>query len=596
MRRLCLPLLVTTLAYPQLIPAGRPVPRTAKPPAVFLNGYQAACAPSRFSDTFAAADQVLQRNGQVSLFFDNCAGSVRLSLEELGQQFGAFLRDLRYEDGQAVPQVDVVAHSMGGLIVRSYLAGKQTQEGAFAPPAETHIRKIVFLATPHFGSALAALTSDRHADALRLGSLFVFDLATWNQGSDDLRGVDAIAVLGNAGTGVTGNAANFDDSTTALTSGSLGFAWEGRTRILPYCHTTGGLITLLRLCPPDAKGIAQLDSDTHDSARIIVSFLNGTEGWRSIGQVPEQNTFLSANAGLLVRWRSNADQPLAIESATAAAATGAPLALTVQGQQAAYRELVPAESLQIEVRAASQSATQIYRAAAGAARTVTVKAGPVVGRVLPAASVVFPLTLAPGMFVAIYGAQLATATTVAPGLSFPTRLGDTEVFIGGTAIPLHFVSAGQINAVLPEGIAGLVKLRVRNPLGEQTVNVVIEAAVPAIFTENRSGSGLASALNAVSGALVTPEAPLQSGDYAAIYLTGLGNTVRRDGLDWAVAQPSVTVGGRECTVTYAGRAPGYVGMDQINCQLPAGLETNRDTPLVVTSAGRTSNTVTLPVR
>ena len=46
---------------------------------------------------------------------------------------------------------------MGGLIVRSYLSGKQTQEGVFTPPADTKVRKIVFLGTPHFGTPATSL-------------------------------------------------------------------------------------------------------------------------------------------------------------------------------------------------------------------------------------------------------------------------------------------------------------------------------------------------------------------------------------------------------------------------------------------------------
>jgi hypothetical protein len=71
---------------------------------------------------------------------------------------------------------------MGGLIVRSYLAGK-VLEGGFAPPAETRIRKLVFLGTPHFGSAVAALgTPNPQLQQLQPGSAFLADLATWNQG------------------------------------------------------------------------------------------------------------------------------------------------------------------------------------------------------------------------------------------------------------------------------------------------------------------------------------------------------------------------------------------------------------------------------
>src|SRR5580658_11323979 len=112
-------------------------------------------------------------------------------------------------------------------------------------------------------------------DEMASGSSFLCGLDTWNQGTDDLRGVDAVAAAGNAGSGGTGNPAGFDDGVVPLTSASLRFYLPGRTRVIPYCHIDGGgIISLFSLCPGNAKGIADIDSAMHDSAQIIVSFLN----------------------------------------------------------------------------------------------------------------------------------------------------------------------------------------------------------------------------------------------------------------------------------------------------------------------------------
>ncbi len=82
--------------------------------------------------------------------FDNCAasGQKNLPIETLGMLFGQFLASI------PGPEVDVVAHSMGGLIVRAYMAGLQTSTIS-TPPQNTKIRKIVFIATPHFGAVAA---------------------------------------------------------------------------------------------------------------------------------------------------------------------------------------------------------------------------------------------------------------------------------------------------------------------------------------------------------------------------------------------------------------------------------------------------------
>ena len=128
---------------------------------------------------------------------------------------------------------------------------------------------------------------------------------------------------------------------------------------------------------------------------------------------------------------------------------------------------------------------------------------------------------------------------------------------------------------------------VKSAAGEHTVNVLVEPAVPTVF---------GTALNALSSALITVESPLRPGDYVSLFATGLGATIRRDGVDWAAIAPQVTVGGKLCELLYAGRAPGYVGLDQINCRLASDLTANNATPVVVRSGNRVSNTVNLPVR
>ncbi len=126
--RLCILLFLPGLLGAQLVPSGSPVPKGANPPVVFINGYQLSCPSGGFSDTFGSADKVLAASQIASVFFDNCAvtssTSSRPTIEALGAAFGTFLGTLRYTDGAPVTQVDVVAHSMGGLILRSYLAGK----------------------------------------------------------------------------------------------------------------------------------------------------------------------------------------------------------------------------------------------------------------------------------------------------------------------------------------------------------------------------------------------------------------------------------------------------------------------------------------
>jgi uncharacterized protein (TIGR03437 family) len=581
----------------QLIPVGSPIPKTAKPPVVFLNGYETSCSTTQFADTFAKFDQFLQATGRTSVFFDNCTIAGKPPIEELGNQFAKFLTALKYTDGTAVTQVDIVAHSMGGLIVRSYLAGMQTS-GTFTPPANPAIRNAVFMATPHFGTDLAAVFGiDVQTQELATGSAFVFSLATWNQGTDDLRGINALSMAGNSGVAMLGNAPE-GDGVSNLTSASIGFALPARTRVLPYCHISynalvgiAGFLASL-VCPPGSPGIALGNSATDPNVTMALSFLNDTPDWQNIGQSAAQNAVLSTQAGVILRAKSDLDQFVTIQDAAA----GTTNLKVPPANISAYNEFVPAGNQNIVVDATGGQLKQTANLGAGYGNALTVKTGPQIARVLPAAAVVSPLNVAPGTYIAIYGSALTPATVQAGITPLPTMLGGTQVLVNGTPIPLEIVSPTQINGIFPLTASGLVTVTVTGASGSHTVNVLVAPAVPALFTQNASGSGPASALNAVTGALVTTLAPLHGGDYVALYLTGLGAKTTSGGFQVANIQPTVTVAGQPCTVQFAGAAPVYAGLDQVNCQIPLGLGANAAAAVIVTSGGRPSNTATLALQ
>ena len=563
-------------AQAQLIPAGSPVPHTTLPPVVFINGYQFEGCPTTFAGTFGIADQVLQANGEVSLFFNTCSLPGSATIEDLGAAFATFLASLQYTDGTPVSQVDVVAHSMGGLVLRCYLSGKQDASGVFQPPASTNVRKAVFLATPNFGTPIASLLPvGTQVVEMASGSGFLFALDTWNDTTDDLRGVDAVAAAGNAGSGGLGYRVGFDDGVVPLTSASLQFYLPGRTRVVPYCHIDGGgIITAFGLCPSGAQGIADIDSASHDSAQIIVSFLNGTDAWQSVGTAAENDPFLSIDGGLIVAAHTADDATVTIDSSETTQSM-----LSVSSDGLAFSDLVTAGNTVLQVFTGAAYDSDTLNLPAGGTEPFLVKPGPLIARVFPAAAANFPLELAPRMIIAIYGTDLASST----------------VSIGNSPLSLDYVSATQINAVLPDNASGLTTLTVHNTAGQNTVNLYVGTAAPAIFTQDSSGTGAASALKASDQSLVTAANPLHAGDAVELYATGLGLTTSSNGLDVAVQQPTVTVAGVACPVSFAGAAPGFDGLDQINCTIPSGLAASSSAPVVITSGNRSSNTATLAI-
>lgn len=593
-------LLICDVSQAQLIPAGQPVPKTSAPPVVFLNGYQFGCTGDHsFAGTFDVADQVLQSNGLVSLFFDNCTVSGSPDIEALGAAFGQFLSGLKYTDGTPVTLVDVVAHSMGGLIVRSYLAGKQSGSPAtFQPAANPGIRKFVMLASPNFGTGVAnKFGNDNQTAELEIGSQFLFDLNTWNNGTDDLRGVDVVAVAGDGGTGSESTIPGFDDGAVTLTSASVAFARTGRTRVVPYCHTTFALLVTANYCASTTPDIAYITGASHDSAQIILSFLAGTTAWQSVGTAIESDPVGSTLGGINIEAQdlNGVEQP--ITSASLQVSTGS-LNLKITNGNIAWTEgATPNASLPATIQ--FLGATQLTPAITLPASTVlpyVAKPGPVIARVLPAAAAAFPFNVAPGQFVAIYGSNLANATTQATSSSYPTQLADAQVLVNGVAVPLQYVSASQINAVLSTtSTSGMIQVMVKNSGGSAVTNVLLNAAVPEIFSLDFTGSGAAAAINGVTGVVVSATNPLHAGDYLTLFLTGLGSTTTQNGLQYAQTQPSITIGSQTCNVTFAGRAPTIPGVDQINCTVPSGVSGSA-LPVVVTSAGRASNTVTLAVQ
>jgi uncharacterized protein (TIGR03437 family) len=291
---------------------------STRPPVVlvngWMNGFTGGCPLSTISTTFGNLAAYLVQDGvPVVYLFDNCAvDQGNDTIETLGNDLGAFLNTIKYDSGAQVPQIDLVAHSMGGLMARAYLAGIQPNQ-TFQPPSPTLVRKLVLIATPNFGSFAAgnyvySIAAGSQSAELVPGSALLWNLATWNQYYDDLRGVSALAIIGNAGnympnlsSGLTNT--NASDGLVSLTSASLGFAVPRQsfpTRVVPYCHIDPIAFTNANLgtfaC--NAAGIANVTDTSHLTGRIVRSFLAGTTAWSSIGTVSTSDPYLAKFGGM----------------------------------------------------------------------------------------------------------------------------------------------------------------------------------------------------------------------------------------------------------------------------------------------------------
>jgi uncharacterized protein (TIGR03437 family) len=211
---------------------------------------------------------------------------------------------------------------------------------------------------------------------------------------------------------------------------------------------------------------------------------------------------------------------------------------------------------------------------------------------------------APGAIVSLFGASLSAGTSQFSTLPLPAALGDTAVTFNGIAAPLYFASPQQVNAQVPfEVAAGNVIAEVTSNAGIALTQFTAGAAGPGIFTLNGQGTEDAAALDAVTFAPVTSSQPIAAGSYLAIYCTGLGAVSPAATTGAAPPSPPpqtvvkavVVIDGQPATVSWAGLAPGFVGLYQVNVQVPATLSAgSHQLQLVV--GGAASNTVTFAVR
>jgi uncharacterized protein (TIGR03437 family) len=186
--------------------------------------------------------------------------------------------------------------------------------------------------------------------------------------------------------------------------------------------------------------------------------------------------------------------------------------------------------------------------------------------------------IAPGTLISIYGSNLAGANASAQQIPLDTTLGGTSVSINGTAIPLLFVSPGQINAQVPYEVnPGTAKLVVQAGSAKSAeVSFPVAATGPGVFTIPQGNHVVAQNLPDYS--LNSATAPASPGQYCTLYVTGQGAVkpplatgagAPDSPLSLPVANVQVKIGGQPAEIQFAGLAPGFVGLLQVNVKIPS---------------------------
>jgi uncharacterized protein (TIGR03437 family) len=223
--------------------------------------------------------------------------------------------------------------------------------------------------------------------------------------------------------------------------------------------------------------------------------------------------------------------------------------------------------------------------------------------------------VAPGSVVAIFGNFNGVTLTSADTVPLSTNLGNVTVSFNGVLAPLYFTSSGQTNAQVPfEALpAGQTTATVNVVLTvngtpsapEQTTIVSVR---PGVYTIPPNGQSNAififvdpsdkvvkiAAPTSASASIGYPTAPVPRGTAGFFYATGLGGLIptvadgsgtcpAATGLCQAVT-PTVMVGGITAAVAFAGQAPGFPGINQVNITIPQNAPTGNAVPLQIQTA------------
>jgi uncharacterized protein (TIGR03437 family) len=219
----------------------------------------------------------------------------------------------------------------------------------------------------------------------------------------------------------------------------------------------------------------------------------------------------------------------------------------------------------------------------------------------------FDLTqkVAPGAIVSLFGVDLAPETASPETTPLPTTAATTKVLINGIEAPLFFVSFQQVNLQVPyevgEGLATVQVMR-----GDQSGNQISAPVVsrsPGIFRWGIEEYGIVTNYTQASNydpnqltcplprniacPVGYPSAPARTGDVLVIWSTGLGavtpavasGAAPSGSLSEVSPRPQVrllthTIAIRRVTPMFAGLAPGFVGLFQVNVQMPINLGNN----------------------
>jgi uncharacterized protein (TIGR03437 family) len=217
-----------------------------------------------------------------------------------------------------------------------------------------------------------------------------------------------------------------------------------------------------------------------------------------------------------------------------------------------------------------------------------------------------PFPFAPGTLVVLRGSGLASASLSASGLPLPTSLGSTSLSANGQPAGIVSIAPSAITFVMPWATAGAGKVRLKAAVaGVDSNEITVRAAPAAVGYFSTTGDGLGTILAAhLDSSQITASSPAAAGETVVLYASGLGMLANAAAeYDWPTsANPTsvpvqADIGGVQATVLYAGAAPGFPGVYQINIVIPPGATTSAGANVrIFQGYAQTHPKVTIPIR
>lgn len=215
---------------------------------------------------------------------------------------------------------------------------------------------------------------------------------------------------------------------------------------------------------------------------------------------------------------------------------------------------------------------------------------------------------------AAFGSNLASRVEFARTLPLPITLGGASVLVDGKPVGLFYASPTQINYLAPDGAlpgsAQVTVMREGNVVAQGSLNLGFVA--PSIFTADSSGSGRPAGIllrvratgeqvyESLTGSAITR----QPGDrlFLVLYGTGMSGAENSDGnaANGFAENIRATIGNLNASVAFAGSAPGFAGLQQMNIEIPANATGSNLTLLIKAHDGDgnliRANAVTISVQ